>query len=178
MFFAFLIKFMIEIKTSDIPDFTETSGLRLIFEASTRYAMTHDYPDDKTSEKVDLNYMLGYRSDPGANRNSFPQTDENKHPGTLELYTDDIKIADIFLPDCPADSRGVLSHHYQPVDNLLDEAGSYGILCDIRFPSRLIPKLAGQKSFKLAYRMKDTTGLSLYGRRSGRYGIGIILKTE
>lgn len=171
-------EFTAKIKTSEIPEFCETSGLRLIFEASTRKAMTHDYPKDNAPEKIDLNYMLGYRCDPGANPNSFPQTDEEFHPGTLELYADNEKFAEIHLPDCPADSRGALSHHYQPDDKLLDEAGSYGILCDIVIPSRLVLKLAVQESFTLTFRMKDDSGLSLFGRRSGRYGIGIILKAE
>lgn len=171
-------EFTAEIRTADIPGFEKASELRLIFEASTRAPMTHDYPDEKTAEKVDLNYMLGYRCDPGANRNSFPQTDEKNNPGRLELLADGEVFAELTLPDCPADSRGALSHFYQPADNLLDEAGSYGYLCDIQIPSRILLKLAGRDSFTLTLRMKDDAGLSLFGRRSGRYGIGILLKAE
>ena len=76
--------------------------------------------------------------DPGANRNSFPQTDAKKWGGMLEVSIDGCPCGNIYPADDPADSRGALSHHYQPVDNLLEEAGSYGTLCDILIPSDLL----------------------------------------
>ena len=170
-------EFSTDVKLADIPGYDGNSGLRVIFEASTRAPMTHDYPSDSKQEKVDLNYMLGYRCDPGANRNSFPQTDERKNPGKLEVLFNGEKFGEVLLPDCPADSRGALSHHYQPVDDELDEAGSYGTLCDIPIPSRLLIGY-GKDSFRLTFRMVDEAGLSIYGRRSGRYGIGINLICE
>ncbi|MBR2950314.1 MAG: hypothetical protein IKC46_10680 [Lachnospiraceae bacterium] len=170
--------FTTSIKTADIPGFDKADSLRLLFEASTREPMTHDYPDETTGAKIDLNYMLGYRCDPGANRNSFPQTDASKWGGMMEIAIDGISCGTIYLADDPADSRGALSHHYQPVDNLLEEAGTYGTLCDIMIPSALLLKLQEKDSFTLTFTMKDEAGLSLYSRTSGRYGIGIILEAK
>ena len=169
-------EFSFDVKLSDIPGFSRDSGLRLIFEASTRTPMTHDYPATENTGKIDISYMLGYRCDPGANRNSFPQTDERKAPGKFEVLINGEKIDEIVLPDCPADSRGALSHHYQPVVDELDEAGSYGTLCDLRIPSRLLIGL--REGFRVTLRMADDAGLSLFGRRAGRYGIGIVIKAE
>ncbi len=168
----------VTVKTADIPGFAEANSLRLLFEASTRAPMTHDFPDGAAGERTDGSYMLGYRCDPGANRNSFPQTDEVPYPGTLEVELDGERFASFALEDCPADSRGALSHHYQAVDNLLDEAGSYGRLCDVKLPSRLLMKLKEKDSFTLTFRETEESGLSLFGRKSGRYGIGVILKAE
>lgn len=170
-------EFSVPVKLADIPGYDDCSGLRVVFEASTREAMTHDLPTEVDQGKIDMNYMLGYRCDPGANRNSFPQTDENKNPGRLELLFNGERFAEILLPDCPADSRGALSHHYQPADDELDEAGSYGCLCDVNIPSRLLLGLESD-SFRLTFRMVDDAGLSLFGRRSGRYGIGITVLAE
>jgi len=164
------------IRTADIPDFDIADDLRISFEASTRQPMTHDYPAEESGEKVDLNYMLGYRCDPGANRNSFPQTDSDKWGGMLEVSIDGHSVDTIYLADDPADSRGALSHHYQPVDDLLEEAGSYGTLCDITIPSALLFKLKEKESFTLTLTMKDDKGLSLYSRTSGRYGLGIVIE--
>ena len=167
--------FSARIKTADIPGFADADDLRLTFEASTREPMTHDYPDNTSSARIDLNYMLGYRCDPGANRNSFPQTDAVKWDGMLEISIDGYSCGKVYLADDPADSRGAFSHHYQPVDNLLEEAGSYGTLCDLWIPSELLLKLRQQESFTLTFTMKDEAGLSLYSRTSGRYGLGIVL---
>ena len=170
--------FEAEIKTSDIPEFENADSLILVFEASTRHPMSHDYGEEESGEHIDLAYMLGYRCDPGANRNSFVQTDANKWGGMLEVSVDGKVIDEIYISDDPADSRGALSHHYQPVDDLLEEAGTYGTLCDIRIPSDLLLKLKDKESFTLTLTMKDEKGLSIFSRTSGRYGLGIIFKAE
>ncbi|MBQ8187208.1 MAG: glycoside hydrolase family 2, partial [Clostridia bacterium] len=127
---------------------------------------------------IDLNYMLGYRCDPGANRNSFPQTDARKWSGMMDVSIDGVSVGQIYLADDPADSRGALSHHYQPVDDLLEEAGTYGTLCDITVPSDLLLKLKEKDAFTLTLTMQDDAGLSLFSRNSGRYGIGIVLAAK
>ncbi len=170
--------FKAEVKADTVPGLADANDLRLVFEASTREPMTHDTPDDKADERVDLNYMLGYRCDPGANKNSFPQTDARKWGGMMEVLIDGYSCGEIYLADDPADSRGALSHHYQPVDNILEEAGTYGTLCDIAVPSDILLKIRDKDSFMLEFRMKDNAGLSLYSRTSGRYGIGIVLLAE
>ena len=170
--------FSAAIDPSAIPGWADADSLRLVFEASTREPMTHDYPAEEAVSSIDLNYMLGYRCDPGANRNSFPQTDINTWGGMLEVAIDDVVIKNIYLEDDPAESRGCLSHHYQPVVNLLEEAGTYGTLCDIQVPSWLLLKLKEKDTFTLTLTMKDEKGLSLYSRTSGRYGIGLVFKAE
>ena len=140
--------------------------------------MTHDFPDGGEGSRIDISYMLGYRCDPGANPNTFAQTDENRFPGMLEVSVDGTVIDTIVLPDCPADSRGALSHHYQASDRHLDEAGTYGYLCDVRIPSALLLKLREKDSFVLTLRATGEAGLSLFGRKSGRYAMDILVKAE
>ena len=94
----------------------------------------------------------------------------------LEVSIDGTVIDNIYLSDDPADSRGALSHHYQIVDDLLEEAGTYGTLCDVQIPSAILPKLKNKESFKLTLTMNDDKGLSLFSRTSGRYGLGIVVK--
>ena len=166
------------VKTDDIPSFAEADNVHILFEASTRAPMTHDFPEEISGAKVDLNYMLGYRCDPGANPNTFAQTDENKYPGAVEVAIDGKVIDVIALADCPADSRGALSHHYQASDRHLDEAGSYGYLCDVRIPSSLLLKLKEQDSFALTLRCVGEHGLSVFGRKSGRYAMDILVRAE
>ena len=165
-------------RTADIPGLADADNLRIVLEASTRAAMTRDYPEDMVERKIDLDYMLGYRCDAGENRNTFPQTDSVKNPGMLEVLIDGVPVKRMWLEDCPADARGMLSHHYQPDDQLLDEAGSYGYLCDITVPSAILFKLKEKDTFTLTIRICDDCGLSLYGCRSGRYGIGVVLRAE
>lgn len=164
-----------EIDTASVPGLSSATHLRVLAEASTRAPMTHDYPEKTDASVSDGDYMLGYRCDPGANPSSFTQTDQVKHSGMLEILIDGIPCDAVYLPDCPADSRGALSHHYQEADNHLDEAGSYGTLCDVQIPSALLLRLKEKKSFTLTFRTTDGSGLSLFGRQSGRYGIGVIL---
>ena len=170
--------FTTRINTADIPDFADADSLRLIFEASTRHPMSHDYDDGTGAGNIDMDYMLGYRCDPGANRNSFVQTDARKWGGMLEVAIDGEVIDTIYLSDDPADSRGTLSHHYQPVDDLLEEAGTYGTLCDIKIPSALFLKLRDRDSFEVTFSMKDEKGLSIFSRTSGRYGLGVVFRAE
>ncbi len=170
--------FTVEVKTADIPGFADANDLRLLAEVSTRFPMTHDFPKEEAGERVDLNYMLGYRCDPGANKNSYPQTDETPYPGSVTVSIDGKKVTTVLIPDAPADSRGALSHHYQPVDNLLDEAGSYGTLMDVRIPSAVLLSLRDKETFTLTFETAEESGLALYGRKSGRYGVGITIVAE
>jgi len=171
-------EFTASVNTADIAGFADADNVHIVLEAATREPMTHDFPSETEGGKVDISYMLGYRCDPGANTNSFKQTDEVKYPGTLEILVDGEVIDTVHLIDCPADSRGTLSHHYQPVDNLLDEAGTYGQLVDVRIPSRILMKLQEKDAFTLTFRGAEESGLALFGRKSGRYGIGIVIFAE
>ena len=169
--------FSCKINTSDIPGFADAADLRVVFEASTRAPMTHDDPT-APGNRTDSDYMLGYRCDAGANPNSFPQTDADVTPGSVVVSVDGVPCGTFLLPDCPADSRGLLSHHYQPVDDLLDEAGTYGYLCDLTLPSAVLLKIKEKESFVLSFSTDSGAGLSLFGRKSGRYGTAVSLLAQ
>ena len=170
--------FAYTVNTAEIPGWEDAENVHILFEASTRAPMTHDFPDESAGTKIDISYMLGYRCDPGANRNTFAQTDETRNPGAVEVLIDGMVVDVIALPDSPADSRGALSHHYQANDRLLDEAGSYGYLCDVRIPSAMLLKLRERASFTLTLCTVGEHGLSVFGRKSGRYAMDILVKAE
>lgn len=170
--------FYMDIKTADIPEFDSAKELWLAFEASTREPMSHDFGDTAPSDKVDMDFMLGYSCDPGANPNSFKQTDAKLYSGNVDVFVNDILCGSFLLPDCPADSRGILSHHYQKVHDWLDEAGSYGYLCKLCIPSNVFLKLKKQDVFQVTFRTYSNHGLSIFGRKSGRYPIGITFIAE
>jgi len=53
----------------------------------------------------------------GLNPNSFPQTDELKHPSTVAVEVDGMAVSTVTLPDDPCDHRGLLSWFNQPHDS-------------------------------------------------------------
>ena len=61
------------------------------------------------------------------------------------------------------------------MDNLLEEAGTYGDLIEVVIPSRVLMGLQEKDSFTLTIRAAEEAGLSLFGRKSGRYGIGVVI---
>jgi len=86
----------------------------------------------------------------------YPQTEARKFPATVRLKINGQPVADIELPDDPADSRGVLSsvaeyHH-----------GSYGYLV-----RRSVAAPAGAE-IRLVFEV-PAEGLSIYGESMGRY---------
>lgn len=50
----------------------------------------------------------------GLSPNSFPQTDEYKHPSTVTIEVDGVAVSTVVLPDDPADHTGLLSWFNQP----------------------------------------------------------------
>ncbi|MGO4185445.1 glycoside hydrolase family 2, partial [Paenibacillus sp. TAF43_2] len=98
----------------------------------------------------------------------------DRHEAKLNVLIDGQLVDTIVLTDDPADSRGVLSWHYQAVSNKLEDAGSYGYLCKVILPSALTAKLNKNRRFKLQLEAEQG-GLTLYGRNAGRYPIDIII---
>ena len=168
-------EFFVDINCKDIPGLEVADSLEILFEASSRKPMTHDYIGGDTEQHSDLEFFGGYKCDPGENKNSFAQTDEILYPSSVEALIDDIPLGKTILDDCPADTRGMLSHHYQATDNLLDEAGSYGYLCRYKISKDIISKIKKNKKFTFTLRTDTDCGLSIFGRKSGRYPIGIVL---
>lgn len=170
-------EFSLKVDSADIPGFKNAEKLKIIFEASSRKPMSHDFGNN-AEEHSDLEMFQGYSCDPGENPNSFPQTDEYLFDSDVELLIEGKQVGKFDLPDCPADSRGLLSHHYQPADRLLDEAGSYGYLCEAQISGEGLNALKNKESFNLVFKETSGHGLSLFGRKSGRYPLGIIIKAE
>lgn len=135
----------------------------LRFEASARETFSRDQNVENHDAK-DLSYMLGYRVDRGANPNCFFQTTKgSEYRSTLRVLVNGREFFSTELPDDPADSRGCLSWHYQKVDNLLDEAGTYGYLYEMPLPKDLMERET------LTITFTSDKGFSLFGRKSGRY---------
>ena len=124
----------------------------------------------------DHGFMRGYLVDRGAFKNSYWMTDEEKMYSRLTVLVDGVEVAARMLTGDNADARGVLSWHYQPEERKLDEAGSYGEMIVVRVPSRLIPSIAQKGSLTLT--LKADNGLALYGRNTGRYGMGLEVRAE
>ncbi|MCZ8515549.1 glycoside hydrolase family 2 [Paenibacillus filicis] len=154
--------------------------IEVIFEAGAKAVLGKDM-EMVAFKPSDISYMHGAKMDPGMNINSYFMTDEICHPSHVDVSVDGEHLRTIYLQDDPADSRGVLSWHYQSNNRKLEEAGSYGYLQRIRIPSRLIPSILEKNSFTLRLSVPDGTpegegGLAIYGRNSGRYPIDIIVR--
>ena len=119
-------------------------------------------------------YMRGKGShDPGRNTNAYPMTDEITHSSYARIRVNDQVIKEVFLPDDPADHRGLLSWYSQPHDRKLREAGSYGYLVEAEISHDLLATMLGEGSFKLTLEVPDINpgGLAIYGKDFGRYPI-------
>ncbi len=147
--------------------------LFISFEAGAKRVLTKDC--EESDSKRDSDFMRGYLVDRGAFKNSYWMTDEDLPLSHITVKVDGVEIAKRTLTGDKADSRGVLSWHYQAEERKLDEAGSYGELISLRVPSRLIPAIAEKGSLTLT--IEADGGLALYGRNSGRYAQGLQLKS-
>jgi hypothetical protein len=117
-------------------------------------------------------YMLGKGTfDPSRNPNAYPMTDEEKFPSLVRLYVDGDMIKEMFLPDDPADHRGVLSWHAQLKDGNLREAGSYGYLLEASVPDDIVKEILKNRKIKITLEVPASYpgGLAIYGKDFGRY---------
>ncbi|HIZ55584.1 MAG TPA: glycoside hydrolase family 2 [Firmicutes bacterium] len=168
-----------EVSCADLKGYTEGCGLEIIFEASAKEILTKDRGQIQEKQQGLNDYMLGYKVDRGANPNAYYMTTPaHTFPSSAEVRIDGQTMATFGLPNNPADSRGCLSWHYQAVDNKLDEAGSYGYLCKVSIPADQAAELCRKGSFTLEIRTPDgeENGLALYGRKSGRYPCGVVIR--
>ncbi|GAA4852645.1 hypothetical protein GCM10023310_34440 [Paenibacillus vulneris] len=156
------------------------TDLEVVFEAGAKAVLGKD-KELVHAKPQDISYMHGAKMDPGMNINSYFMTDEHKSPSSIEVSIDGELIRTCYLEDDPADSRGVLSWHYQSNDRKLEEAGSYGYLHRVRIPSRLVARILDKGSFSLRFSVPagsvegEAGGLALYGRNSGRYPTDIVI---
>lgn len=130
--------------------------------------------DRVDSGKMDGDYMLGKGTfDPGKNPNAYPQTDSVKNPGFVQIYANGRLAGSADLPDDPADHQGVLSWHYQPRNHKLNEAGTYGYWVQVNIPKLSYQEAVYTGKLKIKLEVPDgySTGLAVYGTKSGRYMI-------
>ena len=105
----------------------------------------------------------GGASDRSKNPNSYPQTCDVKFPANLKVYSTSDFWLSLFLPDDPADHRGILSWFSQLRDRRMREAGSYGYLVEVPVTAQQV------KDGKVKIRLESDAGLAVYGPRFGRY---------
>ncbi|MGE7613394.1 glycoside hydrolase family 2 protein [Paenibacillus sp. NPDC101420] len=148
--------------------------IEIMFEASAKRVLARNLEGAKQNE-MGLDLMHGADARVEYNPNTYYMTDEERHPSRVNVLIEGQRIGSFYLPDDPADSRGVLSWHYQPLANKLDEAGSYGYLCKVSVPGQLAAKLDRNRTFRLELQAEGG-GLALYGRNAGRYPIDILIR--
>lgn len=160
-----------------LPDHTQQEvigEIEIVFEASAKRVLARNIEGVKARE-TGLHFMHGAAAEVEYNPNTYFMTDEERHESQVTVIVEGEAVGTVHLPDDPADSRGVLSWHYQPVANRLDEAGSYGYLCKVNLPGRIAAKLDRSRSFRLELQAGEG-GLALYGRNAGRYPLDILVR--
>ncbi|MFC3343018.1 glycoside hydrolase family 2 protein [Paenibacillus abyssi] len=167
-------QFVYEVKLPDHAAQETIGSIEILFEASAKRVLARNVEGSKEQE-IGVNYMHGAAANVEYNPNTYYMTDDEKHESRVHVLIDGERIGTFVLPDDPADSRGVLSWHYQPAAKQLDEAGSYGYLCKATVPGRLAAKLDRSRSVRLELQA-DEGGIALYGRNAGRYPIDLLIR--
>lgn len=140
----------------------------LLFELSAKQLFRKDMEENQKNMNVD--YMRGGKMFPDDNPNSYPMTDETTFSSDIEILVNGKKVKQMYLPDDPADHRGVLSWHYQSKDRKLREAGSYGYLVKVDLSSnRMAQALNNGRKLSVQLKTKNDGGIAVYGKSFGRY---------
>ncbi|GAB4252437.1 MAG: hypothetical protein Kow00109_28040 [Acidobacteriota bacterium] len=119
-------------------------------------------------------YMRGGGAqDPGRNPNAYPMTDGRRHPSLVRIVAGGRTVGRVYLPDDPADHRGLLSWLAQPRDGRLYEAGTYGELVRIEIPAEVLRQALVDGRLRLRLEVDEALpgGLAVYGRDFGRYPV-------
>jgi hypothetical protein len=163
-------------------------------ELSARYPK-EKYLEEGEAESIGMTVVSNKGTIPGYSKNSYPQTDEKTFSSTVVITANGQKISETFLPDDPADHRGLLSWMNQEPgwswgsrDRskrwLLDEAGSFGYLVTSNIDKSIIGKAIKSGKVIIRLQVNDSGptkgGLSVYGKESGRFPLNpsLILKPE
>ncbi len=149
----------------------QLSSLTLVLEAGSKRCIQKDRKGEGADAKADLELVCSRGVDRGTFENSYYMSDESRFASQAEVSIDGISIGGLALENDWADSRGVLSWHYQPEPLMLEEAGSWGNLYRVAVPSRLLTALSGRE-VNITLRVPGEGGIALYGRRCGRYAAG------
>jgi hypothetical protein len=175
-------------------DTGKLASLEFRAELSARYPQ-EKYLEEGVAEGIGMTVVSNKGTIPGYGKNSYPQTDEKTFSSTVVITANGQKIAEILLPDDPADHRGLLSWMNQEPGWewgnanrskrwLLDEAGSYGYLVKARLDKADVQKALETRKIIIRLQVKDSDarhgGLSVYGKESGRFPLdpSIIIKPE
>jgi len=156
----------------DVPDEIaneDISGIIFKVEASAKKLFGKDRED---AGILGGDYMRGKGTlDPSRNPNSYPMTDEEHFPSLVRVSLNGQVVNEFYLPDDPADHRGVLSWHAQLKDGKLREAGSYGYLLETIFPEDLIQEIKQNKKIKIKMEVPASYpgGIAIYGKDFGRF---------
>lgn len=165
-----------EVHLPDDSELATISTVEIVFEASAKRLLARNV-EGEGYVKSEISFMHGAEANTERNPNTYYMTDEEHHESRIRICIDGEPVESLLLLDDPADSRGVLSWHYQPVSNKLDEAGSYGYLCRVRVPGRIAAQLDRSRKFTLTIEAGEG-GLALYGRNAGRYPIDLLVRCE
>lgn len=166
--------FAYQVQLPDRAQQESIGDIEIVFEASAKRVLARNIEGVKARE-TGIHFMHGAAADVEYNPNTYYMTDEERHESQVTVIVDGEPVGTVSLPDDPADSRGVLSWHYQPIANRLDEAGSYGYLCKVKVPGRIAAKLDRSRGFRLELQAGEG-GLALYGRNAGRYPLDILVR--
>jgi hypothetical protein len=168
-YFEYRIKWPSGLKKEDL------AGVTLLFEASAKELLGKDLP---ANEQRSGDYMRGEGfHDPGRNPNAYPMTDTHKYPSMVSVKVNGFPAGQFYLPDDPADHRGILSWFSQPQNGRLSEAGSYGYLVQATVP---VTALQEEKEIVIRLEVSDALpgGLAIYGEKFGRYPLDPTLVFE
>ncbi|MCB0666250.1 MAG: glycoside hydrolase family 2 [Saprospiraceae bacterium] len=161
-------------------DLPEDLNLRQIKSAFFRAELSAKqlFVKDQSEFDRDQDYMKGSRVAPSSNPNSYPMTDEITHPSEISISIDGTPVYQSTLADDPADHRGVLSWHAQPMDKKLREAGSYGYLISVPLSKSKLRKAVKNGKIEVKIETTGDQGLAVYGKDFGRYPVNpcIVLK--
>jgi hypothetical protein len=148
-------------------DLASTDQVSLVLEASSKQLFGKDRTE---GQKMEGDYMRGKGTfDNSLNPNSYPMTDSKKHPGMVRIRVNGEVIGNYFLEDDPADHRGILSWYYQPKNDKLNEAGSYGYLINAPIPVKLLSVDSRTVTVRFEVDESYPQGLAIYGEKFGRY---------
>jgi hypothetical protein len=103
-------------------------------------------------------------------RPDHPQTDVHRHPTTLKISLNHVRIYEAVVPDHPHDSRGVLSY-------LRGGFGAYGYLIHAIVEGELLRNVIKrtEEFLRIRFRVPASAphqgGLTIYGAECGRYPV-------
>ena len=125
----------------------------------------------KDQEAFDRNqdYMKGSRVAPSSNPNSYPMTDESRHPSEIAISVGGKKVYNTTLENDPADHRGILSWHSQLQDKKLREAGSYGYLVKVPLTKKMLRDATEKGKLTVRLETLGEGGIAIYGKHFGRF---------